>query len=105
MISGRLRHPITLQNPTVSRGASGGKTEAYTAFASPRAAIKYLSGEENEGAGQKRARATAEIKFRYVANVTTKTRILFGSRTFDILTINNVFEKDRELICQCRENV
>ena len=46
---------------------------------------------------------THRIKMRYVAGLTNKMRLVFGTRTFDILDIDNVEERNVEMILTCKE--
>ncbi len=49
--------------------------------------------------------AVAPIEFtaRYSSLITMETRLKFGSRTFDIIDINNVDERNREMIVMAQE--
>ena len=51
------------------------------------------------------AAARRIVEMDYHPQVTTKTRIVFGSRVLQITGIDNVDERDRELILACVEVV
>ena len=51
------------------------------------------------------ADVTHRIVLRFLSVIIPKMRVKFGSRVFDILSIINVNERNRELQLMCRESV
>ena len=45
------------------------------------------------------------IIIRYLSGIVPKMRVKFGSRIFDILSVINVKESNRELQLMCRESI
>lgn len=103
MRSGRLRHTIEIVSIGEIRDDMGGFTEGETLLAEMRAEIKAISGNEKFMANQRYSEATSQIRCRYVSGVSTKCKIRFGSRTFDIVDAQNRDEKNVELIIIAKE--
>ena len=49
------------------------------------------------------ADATHRVKIRYLADVTPKKRFLFGTRELYIESVQNIDERNRELVLTCVE--
>lgn len=104
MKAGELRHRITfVREETTGRDASGGLIKGDKIHARTWASIEQLSGTELVHAQQKKPNSTHQITTRYVANITSDMRILFGDRTFNIEGIDNIDERNIELVILCRE--
>lgn len=100
---GAMRHKIEFVAIGEIRGAMGGVSEGETSFAFVRAEIKPISGGERFMSNQLFAEATSQIKCRFVAGITRKHKIKFGTRTFDILDMQNKDEKSVELFIVAKE--
>lgn len=87
--AGELRDRITLQTPSESRDATGGVSKSWSAIASNiHAKLMPFTSRERVTADQVIGEATHRVFIRYssdVAGVTSKDRVLFGSRVFEIL--------------------
>lgn len=105
MDAGKLNRCIAIQTSSAIRDSYGAETLAWTAFATAWARITPTGGSERYINRQIVAEATHEIAIRYVAGVTPKMRVLYGSRVFDILQVHNLDEKNVELRLICRELV
>lgn len=103
MRSGSMRHKIEFVAVGDGRDEFGGVTDADTSFAFARAEIKPISGGERFMSNQLFAEATSQIRCRSVAGVTRKHKIKFGTRTFDILDVQNKEEKSVELFIVAKE--
>jgi SPP1 family predicted phage head-tail adaptor len=67
-----------------------------------------MAGREAFTAQREQAEATHKINIRYdsaLASVTPKNRILFGSQIFDIESIVNIYERNKDLVFMCREQI
>jgi len=104
--AGKLRHRVTLQrNAPVSDGA-GGEAGNWTTLATRKAAIEPQSGGEKFAADQVVSQETVRIRMRYdsvTSTITTKDRIVFGVRVFDIKYPFNRGERNREMVFLCEE--
>jgi SPP1 family predicted phage head-tail adaptor len=70
------------------------------------ASIQPLEGEEFFGVNQVESKITHRIRFRWqaeLAAITPKHRISLGARTFDIVSVANLHERDREIECMVNE--
>ena len=89
---GMLSNRIKVQVLTQSTDSQGGYTDSWADLYTVWAAIKQLSQREAFYGQQMESPATHRFTMRYVSGVTTKHRILFGSRTFNITRVNNTEE-------------
>lgn len=103
--AGTLRHRIDIEAPAVSiRPASGAVPKAWVPFAANlAAAVQPLAGREVFAAEGLNAQATFKITLRYQPGITQKMRVKFGARTFDIVSVANVEERNRVTELNCRE--
>lgn len=103
MNSGRLRTPIVIQTCSETTASNGESSRTWTAFASPFAELKPLSGREYLRNDQTRGEITHQIKLRYVSGVTDKMRIISGSRIFEIVAVLPDRTNARELVIMANE--
>ena len=105
---GSLRNKITIQNNVLSGDTFGGYSTANTTFLTAFAQIKPKSAKQifNESTGERVQNPhTFEFLIRYRSGITTTMRILFGSRTFDIVKINNENDYNNFITLTAIENV
>lgn len=105
MRSGPLRHQVTLRSYTKTRDAYGGEIETWSDFATVWASVDPLIGREYIAAKQIQAEVSHKIRMRYINGVDPTMKIVFGSRTFEIVSILNVAEQNRELVIMATEDV
>jgi SPP1 family predicted phage head-tail adaptor len=104
MRAGKLRRSITIQQPANATDAIGGLTQVWSTFASGYAEISPNNGREAIQAQQINAQQPILIRTRYIAGVMPKMRVLYGSRIFEIISVANLNEKNRELEFTCLEH-
>ena len=106
---GILRHKITIQQTTQTQGDYGNTVDTWANIGTnptPWAEIIPVSGNENFIADQVWPDATHRIRIRARNDLNTKMKIIAtihgNSRTYDILYIRNVEEKNimTEMICR-----
>jgi SPP1 family predicted phage head-tail adaptor len=105
MRAGWLKHRITIQMPATEQSASGEVTPGWSDFLSAWASIEPLRGREYMEGRQAQASVDHRIRMRYRDGITPDMQVVFGSRTFQIVSVINVIEGKRELNLMCRENV
>jgi SPP1 family predicted phage head-tail adaptor len=105
MQAGKLRNKIKLQANTVSLDVEGNATDSWSTAATVSGSIEALSGREALTNAQLNSEVTHKVTIRYYAGLTTKHRILFGSRIFSINSVINPAEKNKELIIMAVESV
>lgn len=103
--SGLRRHEVTVQTVAAVANADSGFDEMPTTLAIVRASIDSASQRQLERvtSGTVIGEATHLVTIPYIPNVTTQTRIIFGSRTFHVLSVTNPREENRELQLVCME--
>lgn len=105
MIGGRLRHRVIIEQPDDSRSASGAIVKGWVEFASRWASIQPIRARETFQSKEFISEVTHQVKVRYLEGLTNKMRLVFGTRTFDILEVLNVDERNRELVLSCKEGL
>ena len=105
MQSGRLRHRIDLETNVGTTNTFGAITDTWSLWTTLWASVEPLSGRELLQAQQMQADITHRVRFRYVSGVTAKMRVAYGSRYFNILSVINDQERNREIVLMCKELV
>ncbi len=94
---GPLRHRVEIQTSARVDDGMGGGVVTWTTDETYWASISPLQGAELYQAQQTQAKVTHKVIMRYVAGVTPKKQMLFGSRVFDIEFVRNIQEKNTML--------
>lgn len=105
---GQLRHRVTVQNPARTADGGGGYTESWS-NASPATVwakidpatpslIERVAGNTIE------APITHIVTMRAHSAVTTKTRLVFGSRNLQVRGLQRVDEVSEWLVLSCEEH-
>ena len=105
MRAGKLRHRITIETPTETRNAYGEPEVTWGTFKEVWASVEPIRGREFWRAQEQQARVTTRIRIRYLADVTPKMRIVFGSKTYIINAIIDQEERHAEMQLICEEMV
>ena len=108
MRAGNLRHRLTIQKPTEVSDGMGGVTTTWSTLITIWGAIWPLRGQEYMSAMQTTSEVTHKIRIRQLptnkrSDFSSKCRILFGSRYFEIESIINPDERDIYLELMCKE--
>ncbi len=104
-LASRLRHKITIETSSESANSYGEAVQTWTTYATMKAAVEPLNGREYFSGQQTDAEINTRFRIRYVAGITSKMRIAFDSRTFDIKAVINDQERNKELTIMATENV
>jgi SPP1 family predicted phage head-tail adaptor len=102
---GKLRHSITIEQVAGTQDSDGSLIETWSSFANVQASMEPISGREYFAAQTTQADVTHRICMRYLAGVIPKMRVKYGSRIFDILSVININERNRELQLMCKESI
>src|SRR5262245_4655165 len=81
---GDLRERVELQILTTSRDSIGGLVESWSALVTVWARVAPMSAGEQFRRQQMQASAQWRVTIRYRADVTTKMRVVWGSRVFQV---------------------
>lgn len=99
-----LRHRITIRQPAIKADPIRGKpaVPAQTIATGYPAAIEPLDGRELYEAQQLSSVISHRVRMRYLAGLTATCEVFFGARTFEIIAVVNVEERNVEhrLLCQ-----
>jgi SPP1 family predicted phage head-tail adaptor len=108
MRSGSLRHRIDIQVQTPTNDGMGGQSLSWASvsgMSTVPASVWPLSSNERLESMKKELEVTHKIRIRYRSGITSKNRIVFGSRVFDIISFLNVSEKNRYIDILALEKV
>ena len=101
-LAGRLRHRITVQVKTVTRGATGEAVETWADHLTVRASVEPLIGREYYQAMQEQSENKVRFRVRYSSAMDLINprdhRISFKSNTYDLESKINVFEQNKEIV-------
>jgi SPP1 family predicted phage head-tail adaptor len=100
-----MRHRVTLETPVETQGADGSVTLTWAPFAAVWASVEPLLGREYFDAQREQADVSHRVRMRYLAGGTHSMRLVLGSRVFEIESVINAGERNRELVLMCRESV
>ena len=93
----QMKHRLTIQNPVQTGDGQGGFTETFPDSATVHASIEPVKGYERFQAMQMQTPVTHKIVMRYRTDVTTASRLKFGTRVFWVKEALNVGEESRFL--------
>lgn len=105
MQAGKLRHRISIRKRTVTRGTYGEEVVTWSEHAQCWAEIDPPKSREFFGSGQTQADVIVRMRIRYVEGVKHEMQVLYGTRKYDIVSISNPDERNKELIMQCKEKM
>jgi SPP1 family predicted phage head-tail adaptor len=108
MRGGKLKRSVDIESPPnpLNTDAAGEPIKTWTPFLQGiMVAIEPLFGRELLAAQQKYNTVSHKITMRYVAGVTAKMRVKFGTRYFNILSIYTEEEDGRVSHLLCEEGL
>jgi SPP1 family predicted phage head-tail adaptor len=100
-----LRQRVELQACVATRDIIGGLVETWTTTATVWAQVRQASGRELWRRQQMQATAAWTISLRYRAELTTKHRVVYDGRTFEVRAVTDPDERRRFLELACEEIV
>lgn len=105
MISaGQLIHDVVIEYKSPvspSKNIVGEDDYAWATFRSTRARIRAQKGKEQTAAGAEETQVETEIQLRYSSGITAGMRVKHGTTYYDIRTVINRDEGNRELLLMC----
>lgn len=106
MRAGALRNVGAIEKPSASRDDYGGQSFIWTVvIPRVRFSLEATGGAEVETAGQVRAQSKYAVGMRYFPNIDSGMRLVFGSRVFAIMSVNDPTGLKRELMLAVVEGV
>ena len=100
---GKMRQRVTIQARASTQSGTGQPTGAWSTVATAWASIEPLSGREQLAAQAAQSETTHRVTMRYRSGITTKMRISFGGRLFNITSVRSLEERGRVMILDCTE--
>lgn len=105
MRAGILHESVVIQSRTLSKDSGGYDVESWATHATVFASIEPLRGQEYLEARQVQADVDARIRMRYLSTVKPTMRVVWGSRTFDIISVIHSGERRRETQLMVKEQI
>jgi len=94
---GKFRHRVVIQHLTEGTNPMGDIVQTWTEFATAWASVEPLTGREYLSAQRVSSETSGRIRMRYRPGVLSTMRVLFGSQTYQILSVINPEELNVEL--------
>jgi SPP1 family predicted phage head-tail adaptor len=98
MRAGRLRHQLVIWNPTFTTSGAG-TDDTWLPVGTISAGIEGISNSERLAAGQQQTSGSHRVVCRYneiSALISTKSRLYYGKRIFQVTSIVNRDFRNRE---------
>ena len=105
MRGGPMRHRITIEAPVETQAADGSILTTWETYIEAWASIEPLIGREYFAQQREQATVSHKIRMRHIAGITHKMRVAWGTRLFEIESVLNVGERNREIVLMCSETV
>jgi len=106
---GSLRHWVRVENPTEAADGDGGFTVTWAAADPATVPVGIAPATqarlERLVANAVSSEASHVVTMRYHSGVTTATRLIFAGRTFSVVGLQNVQERNEILMLACVEKV
>jgi SPP1 family predicted phage head-tail adaptor len=96
---------VTLQRRGTTQDTAGQVVETWTKIETVWATIGPITGREYFNASGERAEVTHRLSIWWGPSVAPRDRVIYGSRIFDIKSVINVKEMNRDLELMCTEHV
>lgn len=103
MESGKLRHQIELQSATETLDSYRQPIFTWATYATVWADVRGLYGVEGEFADSIQAKTSFQVDLRYNSSITTDTRIKWGSRYMQVVSVIDPEGRKRRLRLLCVE--
>lgn len=104
---GRLRQRVILQEQTSTKDTMGARLNTWTNIATRPAKIEPLNGKEYFQNSGEHSEVSTRIRLRYdkrLSTLRTDNRVLHGAVIYNIKSIINPNERNRELILMCERD-
>ena len=107
LAAGKLIHRVAVQSSASVQGATGEPTKTWATESTDWALVEPISGREFFAAQLVSAEVTHRVRKRYRTGqtITPVKRLLFGTRKLEIVSAQNLGERNEEWEIMCRETV
>lgn len=103
--AGTYDRKVTIQQASETQAETGEVSRSWTTFATRRAEVVELGGDELVQAQQVVQRVSHRVRLRWLDGVTAKMRLLYGARTLEVAAVRESIARQRELELLCTEAV
>jgi len=103
MRAGEMNKKITIQYAAKSKNSFKEEIITWTTLCTIWCAIEPTTGSERYLQQERISETTARFKIRYRSDIDTTKRIKYGNRYFDIISVINRDEANKELILMAKE--
>lgn len=101
---GRLKAKVTIQSATEAPDAYGDPVQTWGNFAANRwAEVDPQKGVEQFLRQRTISEDTVLFRLRYIIGVKPKMKLVYGGDDYDIRSVINVKNADRELLLECQK--
>lgn len=107
-LAARLNKVVTIQSKVVTQDSEAGLVETWSTYAIERASIVPLNGSEYFQSQQFVNKINYRIRVRYSKknkSITPSMRVSWDGRLFDIESVINPMESNKEIILMCSERL
>jgi len=101
----RMRERVTIQVNTYAKDVLGANIPTVATLATVWARVQPLRGQEMKDIGRLAAKQLYLVIIRYRTDVTTDNKIIWGSKTLNIRSIQNRDERSGFLSMECEDGV
>ena len=108
MRAGRMRHVVCIQTPIEVPNEFGEPVKQWKEILKTWAGIEPLKGNEKFSAMQVQSEVDSRIVIRWSScadQITTKERVVFGKKIYDIKDILNIDERNQEIQIMARRHL
>ena len=102
---GAMRHKIIIQQVTSTTDAGGGRSVAWSNYKTVFAHVQQLSAQVKYDTGIVEEKGLYEFTMRFLTGVSTRNRISFDSKLFNIDSVINMDERKKYIVIRAKEGV
>jgi SPP1 family predicted phage head-tail adaptor len=103
--AGDMRFQVSLERRSSTQDVAGEPVDSWVVFATRRCAIERFTGREVWTSEERHARTPTVFRLRYLEGVEPDMRLMFGTRSFNILSVVDVGELHEQLIITAEEEL
>lgn len=103
----KLRNQVIIQKHSTTQDAMGQRLETWTDIVTTRVDIDHSGGREFDKTSGEHSRTVTNIWARYqdkLSGLKQSDRVLHGTVAYDIQSINNVRERNKDLLLVCERS-
>ena len=98
MRAGELRNRITIQSKTITQDEELNPIETWVDFATPWVEVLPQNSREYYRLATINSEIEKAFKMRYMDGINPRMRALFKNKTFEIIGVENVKERNKEIL-------